>query len=47
MKEPVQLFQSCRVSMIRSNNKITGTNPDKDLIFRVSQKSEILNQTTD
>jgi hypothetical protein len=42
MKEPVLLFQICRISMTQGgNSKINGRSPNKDLILMVSQKQKI------
>ena len=47
MKGLVLLIQSCKISRIQGNNRITMRSPNKDPILMVSQKPEISNQTND
>jgi hypothetical protein len=40
-------IQSCRISKIQDNNRITRRIPDEDLVLTLSQKPEALKQTSD
>ena len=44
---PVLLFQSCRISMTQSNNRITGRSPGEHPVLMVSEKPKVSNQTND